>query len=170
MSTPLALLLALLGCSGGDAADSAAASDDCDCAPGDTSGLPDITGQWTVDFAQELFDESCGLSNLSQSSEEWIKGAAMEVRGTLPDNFKAEIGDEEFWGMLTAGGGVVFEGTHQSEHGPMAVSIGGLIYEDIYQFNTTVIEGWAVLGLDTFGDGYIDCRATGDFVARFSGR
>ncbi len=164
----LALFAALIGCSGG-AMDSAAAPDGCE-APGDISGLPDIIGYWTVDFAQELFDESCGLSNLSQSSEDWIRGAAMEIRGTLPDNIKAVIGEEEFWGAVTAGGGVVFEGTHQSEHGPMAVSIGGLVYEDVYRLETTVIEGWAVLGLDTLGDGYIDCRATGNFVARLSGR
>ncbi len=165
----ISLLAALLGCSGGGLADSAAAEDACD-APDDFSGLPDMIGYWTVDFAQELFDESCGLSKLSQTSEDWIRGAAMEIRGTLPDNIKAVIGEEEFWGAVTAGGGVVFEGTHQSEHGPMAVSIGGLVYEDVYQLETTVIEGWAVLGLDSLGDGYIDCRATGNFVARRSGR
>ena len=44
------------------------------------------------------------------------------------------------------------------------------VYYEAYQFNRTVIEGWAFLGLDTIGDGNIDCGARGDFTAILSGR
>jgi hypothetical protein len=163
----------LTGCSGGGA-DSAPASDECDCEDGYDydNDLPDAVGYWTADFAQKLFDENCGLSNLDQNSEGWLQGAAMEIEGLVPDNIVANIAGEQYEGAMTDdGSGIVLSGIHTSEeHGEMHVSIGGLLYQESYLYNTLVIEGFAYLGLDTIGDGNIDCGARGDFVARLSGR
>jgi len=169
-----AAVFALTGCSGGDGdtGPSSSGGNDCDAcaAPGDAEGLPEILGFWTTSFGDKLFDENCGLSDLSQSSETWIKNATMEVKGRVPDTIYADIGGEEYWGAMTNGGGFTLEGIHDSVHGDMHVAIGGLVYYEAYQFNRTVIEGWAFLGLDTLGDGNIDCGARGDFTAILSSR
>ena len=77
--------------------------------------------------------------------------------------------DERFHGLESAHGGLVLTGTHAHEQfGTMWVSMGGLIYNDAYR-ERVVIEGFGFLGLDSVGDGEIDCYARGDFEAFKSG-
>ena len=132
-------------------------------------GVPYVIGMWTVNFAGNQFEESCGLSSLNQDSEAWLKNSSMEIRGLPPDDIYAIIDGDEFQGGMSATGGVIFDGPRDHEAGPMHISFGGLLYQEAYIYERALIEGFAWLGIDTIGDGNIDCMARGDFIAIQSG-
>jgi len=168
--TALVVFLAL-GCGGADTADGdTAACGDLDGPGTDTGNLPGVLGRWTATFGTNNFTESCGLSDFDNQSEDWLNGA-MEIKGRVPDALYAifDNEDEQFYGLQAINGGIVISGTHEDEdHGTMWTSLGGLVYQDAYR-DRTVIEGFGFIGLDTLGDGEIDCYARGDFEAFKSG-
>ncbi len=161
------------GCSSGGADSSDSGLGICGDIDGDgtdTGNIPNILGLWTASFGTNNFTENCGLSGFSDSSESWLNGT-MEIKGRVPDGLYAIFDDEEerFHGLESAHGGLVLSGTHtHAQFGTMWVSMGGLIYDDAYR-GRVVIEGFGFLGLDTMGDGEIDCYARGDFEAFKSG-
>ena len=159
-------LLLAIACSSDSPSDSANADDDCVSYPEDDSGPGnELLGFWTIGFAQYYFDENCGLSDFDQTSETWLINATMEVRGIIPDEFYADINGEQFWGAMSPGGGVIFQGIHDSQHGDLDVSFGGRLYHEAIRYDRDYIDGFAFLGLDTIGDGYIDCGGKGDLYA-----
>jgi len=154
-----------------DTAPAAEEAEEIDCEAGDLGdGVPHVIGLWTINFAQNFFDESCGLGSLNQDSETWLKNAAMEVRGLPPHDIYAIIDGDEYRGGMSNTGGVIFDGPRDHEAGAMHVSFGGLLYHEAYIYDRPLIEGFAWLGIDTLGDGNIDCVARGDFLAIQSGR
>ncbi len=165
------LLLLATGCgSGPDDSTDTSACGDLDGTGSDTGNLPGVLGRWTVSFGTNNYTDGCGVADFDNTSEDWLLGA-MEVRGRVPDALYAVFDDEEerFYGLQAANGGIVFSGTHEDDrHGTMWTSMGGLVYLDTYR-DRTVIEGFGFIGLDTLGDGEIDCYARGDFEAFKSG-
>ena len=170
----LGLGLALLaGCGHGGDESGATADNACGDVDGDgtdTGNVPDLAGSWTTSFAQAFYDDNCSAENLSQTSETWI--GAMQVQGSVP-SLAMEFGvsgssDERFYGMVDRNGGVTFAGQHAHPAGTMYAQFGGLVYHDQY-LDHDVIDGSAFLGLDTDGDGVIDCAAKGSWVAIKSG-
>lgn len=163
------LLIALLLCSCGDdsGVDSGPFDPECGDLDGDgtdTGDLPDVLGSWTVTFGKWYFAESCNLDD--SELKDWINGS-MQIKGRAPDGLYAVFGnsEERFYGLEASHGGVVFSGQHESSlYGTIRASVGGHAYKDVYR-DRTVIEGFGFVGVDTTGDGEIDCPARGDFTA-----
>ncbi len=168
---PFWLLVLITGCgSDMDSTSDTAICGDPDGGGTDTGNLPGVLGRWTVTFGSNNFTDGCGVEDFSNTSEDWLNGA-MEIRGRVPDGLYAVFDDEDerFNGLQANNGGIVFSGTHEDErHGTMWTSLGGLVYLDAYR-DRTVIEGFGFIGLDTLGDGEIDCYGRGDFEAFKSG-
>jgi len=161
------LFVGLLSCGDGGANDTGPFDPECGDLDGigtDTGNLPNIIGSWTVTVGKWYFKEDCGLSDDELTG--WINGA-MDVKGRVPDSLYAQFDDEgeRFHGIESGHGGVVFSGIHNSdEYGELSVALGGLLYTDVYR-DKIVIEGFAFIGIDSTGDGEIDCPARGDFEA-----
>jgi hypothetical protein len=180
MRVPLLPILILgacaLGCHGRD--DETGPQDpDCHCGDPDGNGtdtgdIPDLWGNWTTSFGNQLYFDDCGIPDLSDTSETWINNAAMHIGGYAPDGFYAYFGsddDERFQGIVSQYGGVAFSGPHARRDGYTAyVSFGGLAFHDEYR-DRDMIEGFCYMGLDLTGDGTIECRARGEFTAYKSG-
>ncbi len=167
----LLFLILATGCGGGDDnGEDTAVCGDLDGDGTDTGNLPGVLGRWTATFGTNNFIENCGLSDFDNESEDWLNGS-MEIKGRVPDNLYAIFDDEDerFYGLQASHGGIVISGTHTDEtHGTMWTSMGGMVYFDAYR-DRTVIEGFVFIGLDSVGDGEIDCFARGDFEAFKSG-
>lgn len=167
----LATLLVVAGCTDAPV-DSGVEDDVCgdiDGEGGDTGDVPNVLGNWTVDFGRNLFDENCGLAGLEQGSETWLDGA-MEIGGRVPNTLYATFNnaDERFFGLESANGGIVFSGVHEDALGTMYASFGGMVYYDVHR-GRNYIDGFAFIGVDTNGDGSIDCTARGEWTATRSG-
>jgi hypothetical protein len=167
--TPL-VLLGLLACAGpsGDSAAPSAECGDIDGAGTDTGDVPNVLGNWTSSFAQNFYDDDCSTGNLDETSESWI--GSFELDGRAPDALYLTFGrtDERYWGAMDKNGGISLSGQHVHSEGTLYAQFGGLVYHDQYQDRDT-IDGSAFLGLDTDGDGNIDCRAKGSWKAYKSG-
>jgi hypothetical protein len=163
----------LMGCKGGQGNDSSDLSvcGDLDGDGTDTGNLPDIRGDWTSSFGTGIFQEDCGIGGMKQDDMDWINGGALLIEGRVPDRmiatFQGEDG-EEFWGVMNDYGGVVFTGIHMHQGYEMHVSFGGQLYESV-DLGRTRLEGIAYLGVDSSGDGNLDCHLSGDFVGNKSG-
>jgi hypothetical protein len=163
------VLLLLLGSCGGkdDAVDTGPVDPECGDLDGngtDTGDLPDVLGSWTVTFGKWYFAEACGLDD--DELKEWVNGA-MQIKGRAPHDLYAQFGnsEEHFYGLESGHGGLVFSGQHESAlYGTVRASMGGHVYYDVYR-ERTVIEGFGFVGVDSTGDGEIDCPARGDFTA-----
>lgn len=160
------------GCAGSPDCDETDTDEDTGYPDTDTTINPwDALGTWTTTWGYELFNESCGIPDLTPSSETWINNATMYVDGTPPTDLVAHFGsdeDEVFDGVVTEAGGIVFTGLHHRRDGYTAhVSFGGLLRYDAY-LQRDVIEGFLYMGLDLTGDGNIECEAQGEFTARKS--
>lgn len=165
------ILALLLGCAGEPGDDTGPAEDVCGDPDGsgtDTGDIPNVLGAWTSTFAQNFYDDDCSTGNLNEDSEGWI--GAFTLDGRAPDALYLEFNsaDERYWGAMDRHGGVTFAGQHTHSEGTLHVQLGGLVYRDQYQ-DRDVIDGAAFLGLDTDGDGAIDCRAKGSWKAFKSG-
>ena len=129
----------------------------------DTGNLPDVLGSWTVTFGKWYSSDGCSLDDEELSG--WINGA-MQVKGRAPDGLYAVFGnsEERFYGLESSHGGLVFSGQHESSmYGTLRASMGGHVYYDVYR-KKNVIEGFAFIGVDSSGDGEIDCPMRGDFI------
>jgi hypothetical protein len=174
-ASPLLLLALLAGCRG-LGGDSAAGGDDAACGDidgegTDTGDLPNVLGNWTTTFGLQLFHDGCGVTGLNQDEMTWINGAAMEIDGRAPDQLYAKFTrdeDERFWAAMNSQGGIAFAGTHEMGGHVLHVAFGGLLYENSY-LGRDEIQGHASMGVDSIGDGEIDCFIQGDFVAKKSG-
>ena len=161
------LPLLLAGCGKDSGSDTGPFDPECGDLDGtgtDTGNLPDVLGSWTVTFGKWYFSESCDLTD--DELTDWVNGA-MQVKGRAPDNLYAQFGDSEerFYGLESSHGGIVFSGEHESNlYGTLRASMGGHVYYDVYR-DKSVIEGFGFVGVDTTGDGEIDCPARGDFIA-----
>ena len=169
------LLLALVGCKGGEDSSTGGSGDECgdlDGADGtDTGNLPNILGNWTTTFANQIDFETCGITGLKPEDMDWLNGSALEVDGTPPDRLYAEftrLPEERFYGLESSHGGVVFSGIHEEQGYQMSVSFGGLLYDNV-QLGRIEIRGHAYLGVDLTGDGALDCGLQGDFTMYKSG-
>lgn len=171
-----ALLLPPLAACGDD--ESGDPDDDgCDCGDldgdgTDTGNLPDVVGSWSSMFASQVYFDGCDVADLTQTSESWINGASLTIGGYVPDGLFASFDDdgEEFRGALNSQGGIIFSGRHQHSAGTMQVSFGGQVFTDVWREPARdVIQGFAYLGLDTTGDGNIDCDVRGNWTAIKSG-
>ncbi len=159
----------------GDDADTAPLAEECGDLDGvsgtDTGNLPNILGNWTTIFANQLDYENCGITGLKPSDMHWIDGAALEIDGTPPGAMVSEfasVPEERFYGIVSTYGGVVFSGIHYENDYELHVSFGGLLfYNDL--LGRDEIKGHAYLGLDSNDDGYLDCGLQGDFTAYKSG-
>ncbi|MCB9795733.1 MAG: hypothetical protein H6741_23815 [Alphaproteobacteria bacterium] len=174
--TWLALLLSsLVACGGKDEEDtSTSEADICGDIDGDgtdTGDVPNILGNWTADFGWNSFQTDCGIEGFSNGGDVFLDGA-MEVRGRVPNSLYVvfdSVGDEDrFFGLVSNGGGVSFSGVHEDHVGTMHVAFGGLVYFSP-QRNRTFIDGFGFVGLDTDGDGVIDCSGRGEWQASKSG-
>jgi hypothetical protein len=168
MTTRILLVaLGLCGCGKNDSGDTGPFDAECGDLDGtgtDTGDLPDVLGSWTVTFGKWYFAESCGLEDAEL--KDWVNGS-MQIKGRAPHGLYAEFGnsDETFYGLESGHGGVVFSGEHESAlYGTTRASMGGHVYYDVYR-DRTVIEGFGFVGIDSTGDGEIDCPARGDFTA-----
>jgi hypothetical protein len=161
------LLLLLGSCGKEDAVDTGPFDPECGDLDGngtDTGDLPDVLGSWTVTFGKWYFAEACGLDD--DELKEWVNGA-MQIKGRAPHDLYAQFGnsEEHFYGLESGHGGLVFSGQHESAlYGTVRASMGGHVYYDVYR-ERTVIEGFGFVGVDSTGDGEIDCPARGDFTA-----
>lgn len=170
----LALAVALAGCSGG--ADTSSSSSDGECGDldgdgTDTGNLPNILGNWTSTFANQIDFETCGIAGLKPEDMDWIDGGAFSIDGTPPSGLYAEFTREEgerFYGIESSHGGVVFSGVHYEGEHELHVSFGGLLFSSGLTGGTE-IRGHAYMGLDRDDDGSLDCGIQGDFTAFKSG-
>ena len=154
-------------------------SEDCgdiDGAGTDTGDIPNILGNWNTTFGMQDEYENCNIAGLKPDDMNWINGASLDVDGTPPGNMYAEFAGEEgekFYGIISSHGGVVFSGIHyefddnQTEH-ELHVSFGGLLYYNDL-LGLSEIKGHAYMGLDSNGDGFLDCGIQGDFTAKKAG-
>lgn len=171
----LAICALVVGCFGGKGGDTGAgdgACGDLDGPGGDTGDIPDILGSWTTSFGRQSFFENCSITGLKQEDLGWIDGAVMRIKGQVPDNIAAEFDSEDserFYGLENAAGGVVFTGSHEQDGYTMTVSFGGLLYTNAYQGDRARIDGFGFLGVDSLGDGAVDCWLQGEFTAIKSG-
>lgn len=171
----LALVATLAaGCSGGADTSSASADGECGDLDGggtDTGDLPNILGNWTSTFANQIDFETCGITGLKPEDMNWIDGGAFSIDGTPPSGLYAEFTQEEgerFYGIESSHGGVVFSGIHVEQGYELHVSFGGLLFSSGLTGNTE-IRGHAFMGIDRDGDGAIDCGLQGDYTAFKSG-
>ena len=161
------LPLCLVSCGNDGGVDSGPVDPECGDLDGDgtdTGNLPNVLGSWTVTFGKWYFSESCDLQD--SELKDWLNGA-MQIKGIAPDGLYAKLGnsEERFYGLEATHGGIVFSGQHQSDlYGALRASFGGLVYYDAYR-EKNVIEGFGFVGVDTIGDGEIDCPVRGDFTA-----
>jgi len=170
----LTVLVMLAGCSGDGTDSSAQDTTECgdlDGAGTDTGDLPNILGNWTSVFANQIDFETCGITGLKPEDMDWINGAAFSIKGTPPSGLYAEFtrtDGERYYGIESSHGGVVFSGLHEEQGYEMHVSFGGLLfYNDLT--GRTEVRGHAYMGVDSTGDGVIDCGLQGDFTAYKSG-
>jgi hypothetical protein len=173
-----ALLLGLAtSCLGGKDETGDQPEDDCNCGDpdgdgSDTGDIPGMWGEWTTTFGYQLFHETCGITDLTPESENWINNSAMTIGGYGPDGWYAyfdDNDDEMYYGVVSSHGSVSFSGRHMRRDGYEAhVAFGGLVFYDEYR-GRDVIEGFGYMGIDLTGDGNIECEARGEFTARKSG-
>lgn len=170
-----ALLCVLtIGCSGNK--DSAMPTTESTCgdldgAGTDTGNLPNILGNWTSTFANQIEWETCGIAGLKPDDMDWINGAAFSIDGTPPAGLYATFTrteGERFYGIESSHGGVVFSGIHIEQGYEMHVSFGGLLFDNV-QTGRVELRGHAYMGVDSLGDGDITCGLQGDFTAYKSG-
>ena len=166
-----ALMLLFLACTGAEddtASEEAAECGDPDGFGTDTGNLPSVLGNWTSTFAQNFYDDDCSTDNLDAGSESWI--GSFELDGRAPDALYMTFGrtPERYWGAMDQNGGITLSGQHEHPEGTLYAQFGGLVYHEQYQ-DRDMIDGSAFLGLDTDGDGEIDCRAKGSWKAFKSG-
>jgi hypothetical protein len=169
MRAVLALSVLCAACNGGDSSDGSCGDLD---GPGTDSGdIPDIRGNWSSSFGTGIFEEDCAIGGMKQDDMDWINGGSFKIEGRVPElmlaEFEGEDG-EEFWGVMNDHGGVIFTGMHHHEGYQMDVSFGGLLYHS-HDLDRVRIEGFAWMGVDKSGDGYIDCHLSGDFIGNQSG-
>lgn len=170
----LLVLTLSAGCSSGTDSSQPAADDACGDLDGggtDTGDLPNILGNWTSTFANQLDWETCGITGLKPSDMDWINGSAFSIGGTPPGNLYAvftRAEDERFYGIESSHGGVVFSGIHIEQDYALHVSFGGLLFTND-QTGRTEIRGHAYMGVDSVGDGALNCGLQGDFTAYKSG-
>lgn len=173
MLVPL-LLLAGCGSREGDtgAADSSSMScGDVDGAGGDTGDVPDVLGNWTTQFGNEAWYDTCDLPGMSHDDFHWINGGAMTIDGRVPDLLYAYYGGDDsvrFWGVENGRGGIAFTGTRTMGDYDALVTFGGQLYHNAY-LDRDEVRGFAVVSVDSTGDGNLDCQIEGEWLAKKSG-
>ena len=164
-------LLILGGCNkgGSDETGLDALCGDIDGDGGDTGNVPGILGQWTGQFALNLFDENC--NDIGKSNVAYLTGP-LEISGYVPDGLRLDFGgdkDRRLRGALSTTGGAGFAGQIEQSQGIFNVSLGGLLYEDTGMGGRAVLNGAVYVGVDINSDGQIDCDLRGDWIGFKSG-
>jgi hypothetical protein len=173
MRAVVALSVLCAACNGGDSSDGSCG--DLDGPGADSGNIPDIrAGSWSSSFGTGIFEQDCDIGGMKQDDMDWINGGSFTIEGQVPDLMLAtfEGGDgEKFWGVMNSQGGVIFTGIHHfqatDDDYNLDVSFGGLLYHN-HDLDRDRIEGFAWMGVDKSGDGYIDCHLSGDFIGNQS--
>lgn len=142
---------------------------DIDGYGGDTGNVPDVLGAWTASFATGMSEDQCSLPDDVITSFPFLNDP-IDIGGSVPSNLHLELGslDERLHGLEASTGGMVFSGQVDGNAGTLNLSIGGLVYEDVYT-GRTLWDGMVFIGVDQNEDGSIDCTVRGDWTAIKSG-
>ena len=166
------LMMMFLACSGNDkdTANECAFDGDLDGLGADTGDLPSLYGAWTTTFGSRSYYDECEIEGLSRNSFDWINGGAMQIGGRVDDVTAtlASAPDADLHVVMSNQGGVTIAGRYTFRGQELHIAIGGLLFENA-QLGITEIEGHGYMGIDTNGDGSIDCGIMGDFNAKSSG-
>ena len=165
------LMAMLFACNGGnkDSATDCAFNGDLDGLGADTGDLPNLYGAWTTTFGSRSYYDECEIEGLNRNSFDWLNGGAMEIGGRV-DNVRATLAsatDADLHVVMSNQGGVTISGTYIFRGQELHIALGGLLFENA-QLGVSEIEGHGYMGIDTNGDGSIDCGIMGDFNAKSS--
>ena len=166
----IAMLFCAIGCgNGGDSGDECFTGD-IDGIGTDTGNIPQLYGSWTTTFASRSFYDECDIEGLGRNDFDWLKSGAMEIGGRVDDVDVTFAGASEanFKATMSSFGGVTISGRHIFRGQELHIAMGGLLFENT-QLNLTELEGHVYMGIDTNGDGSVDCGIMGDFNAKSSG-
>lgn len=167
----LLTLLALACTRGEDSSDSAGGSSECGDVDGPDGPVPNVLGNWTVQFGQELFDTNCQIDGYSSGDDFWVN-AAINIGGRVPNDLMVTFGNNDehvAWGIVSPSGSVALSGTVEERGYGFHASVGGMAYYDPYR-ERTYIDGFGFVGVDTDGDPTtFECNARGDWTASKSG-
>jgi hypothetical protein len=165
------LIAMLFACNGGnkDSAADCTFDGDLDGLGADTGNLPSVYGAWTTTFGSRSYYDECEIEGLNRNAFDWINGGAMEIGGRV-DNVRATLAsatDADLHVVMSNQGGVTISGTYTFRGQELHIALGGLLFENA-QLGVSEIEGHGYMGIDTNGDGSIDCGIMGDFNAKSS--
>jgi len=160
-------LVSMLGCGrSGDSAEECF-NGDIDGLGSDTGNIPALYGAWTTNFASRSFHDECGIEGLGRNDFDWLSGGAMEIGGRL-DNVEVTFAgapDATLNATMSTYGGVTISGRYTFRGQELHIAMGGLLFENA-QLNLTELEGHVYMGIDSNGDGYVDCGIMGDLNAK----
>ena len=166
----IGLLLCASGCGKNlDSADECFTGD-IDGIGTDTGNIPQLYGSWTTTFASRSFYDECDIEGLGRNEFDWLSGGAMEIGGRVDDVDVTFSGASEanLKAMMSSYGGVTISGRYTFRGEELHIAMGGLLFENT-QLDLTELEGHVYMGIDTNGDGSVDCGIMGDFNAKSSG-
>ncbi len=163
------MALWMLGCGSGADSGEDCFNGDIDGLGSDTGNIPALYGSFTTTFASRTFHDECGIEGLGRNDFDWLSGGAMEIGGRLDDvdvTFAGAQGSE-LKATMSSFGAVTISGRHTFRGQELHIAIGGLLFENV-QLGLTELEGQVYMGIDTTGDGYVNCGVMGDFNAKKS--
>lgn len=138
----------------------------------DDGEMPNVLGSWTVTFGQNLYDaNACTASGLTPAELSALVSGAMEIGGRIPDRLVGSFSgfEDEYMGLETSDGRIVFSGSTDVGGSTVYVSYGGQLY-DTPQVDRDEIRGFGYVGVDVDSeDQGIDCWIQGDWKATKSG-
>ena len=166
------MIMMIIACNGksNDSASECGFDGDLDGLGTDTGDLPSLYGAWTTTFGSRSYYDECEIEGLSRNSFDWINGGAMQIGGRIDDVSAtlASAPEADLHVVMSDQGGVTIAGTYEFRGYELNIAIGGLLFENV-QLGINEIEGHGYMGIDTNGDGSIDCGIMGDFNAKSSG-
>lgn len=136
----------------------------------DTGNIPQLYGSWTTTFASRSFYDECDIEGLGRNEFDWLSGGAMEIGGRVDDVDVTFAGASEanLKATMSSFGAVTISGRYTFRGQELHIAMGGLLFENT-QLDLTELEGHVYMGIDTNGDGSVDCGIMGDFNAKSSG-
>jgi hypothetical protein len=159
--------LLLISC-GDDDDDTFSPDDGCDCWTEKPEDVPAIFGDWSTDIGWRAdLDENC--AGFSEDDIGFLS-EYISIDGRIPDSIRVKLApgksyEREFMGVMASTGGLVASGWTEHNGFDINLTFSGLVYDDEVAGNR-YWEGSVFMGLDSDGNGAVDCTAFTHFRAR----
>ncbi len=162
--------LSLLACGPSDSGDTGPVDPlwcgDVDADGHETGDVPNVLGDYQGSVGVNFYKDNCGLSGLDEGSIGFLNGD-LSIEGFAPDGLDMILrGDRtnQLHGVISPTGGINLVGRRPTAWGVMNLSVGGLLYGDVY-IDQDYLQGFVYVGLDLENDRVIDCDIWSDWRA-----